>query len=53
MASDQEGWDPLPHLLDKVRVGEAARPGPHLEVGVRELPAHVQFLEIRKYHYRH
>ena len=51
MASYQEGGAPLRPLLDKVRVGQAARLSPDLDLGEGEL--HVQSLEIGKDQLRH
>ena len=51
MASDQEGRTPGLQLLDKVRVGQAARPGPHLQLGERELD--VELPEVGEDQLRH
>ena len=51
MAGDQEGGAPGLQLLDKVRVGQAARPGPHLQLGERELD--VELPEVGEDQLRH
>ena len=51
MAGDQKGGAPGLQLLHEVRVGQAARPGPHLQLGEGELD--VELLEIGEDQLRH
>ena len=51
MSGDQEGWTTGLQLLDKVRVGQAARPGPHLQLGEGELD--VELPEVGEDQLRH